>query len=58
MLKIHFVREALSNGSIELIYCPMEQMVADLLTKTISCDQFEAFRLRMGLGDLQSVKPI
>ena len=32
-VKIYFVREALSNGSIELIYFPMEQMVADLLVK-------------------------
>ena len=50
--------EALSNGSIELTYCPTEQMVADLLTKPISRDRFEALCLRMGLGDLQSVKPI
>ena len=42
-VKIHFVREALSNSSIELIYCPTEQMVADLLTKPIciSRDRFD-----------------
>ena len=57
-VKIHFIREALSNGSIELIYCLTEQMVADLLTKPVSRDRFEALRLRMGLGDLQGVKPI
>jgi len=39
-VKIHFVKEALSDGSIELIYCPTEQMVADLLSKPISCDRF------------------
>jgi len=57
-VKIHFVREALSSGSIELIYCPTEQMVANLLIKPMSCDRFEALCLRMGLSDLQSVKPI
>jgi len=45
-VKIHFVREALSNGSTELTYCPTEQMVADLSTKPISCDRFEALPLR------------
>ena len=54
-VKIHFVREALSNGSTELIYCPTEQMVTDLLTKPISHDRFEALRLKVALGDLQSV---
>ena len=49
-VKIHFVREALSNGSIELIYYATEQMVADLLTKPISCDRFEALRPGMGLS--------
>jgi len=31
----------------------MEQMVADLLTKPISRDRFEALSLRMGLGDFK-----
>ena len=53
-VKIHFVREALSNGSIKLTNCPMEQMATALLTKHIFHDQFEALHL----GDLQSVRPI
>jgi len=35
-VKFHFVREALSDGSIKLTYCLTEQMVADVLIKPIS----------------------
>ena len=40
-IKYHYVHEALSNGVIDLAYCPTEQMTADILTKPISCDRFE-----------------
>ena len=40
-LKYHYVREALSNGVIDLAYCPTEQMTADILTKPVSCDRFD-----------------
>ena len=52
-IKFHFVREALSNGCTELIFCPTEQMVADVLTKPLSRDRFERFRLEMGLTQCQ-----
>jgi len=42
-INFHFVREALSNGCIELIYYPTEQMVADVLTKLITCNRFENY---------------
>ena len=48
-IKYHYVREALSNGVIDLAYCPTEQMTADILTKPISHDRFETHRYRMGL---------
>ena len=38
MIKFHFVREAVSDEYIELIYCPTEQMVADVLTKPFTRD--------------------
>ena len=34
-IKFHYVREALYGGVIELVYCPTEQMRADILTKPL-----------------------
>ena len=51
-IKFHYVREALNDGIIELVYCPTDQMTADILTKPLSRDQFEILRLEMGLKNL------
>ena len=42
-IKFHYVREALKDGIIDLIYCPTEQMTADILTKPLAHQQFETF---------------
>ena len=42
-IKFHYVREALVDGIIDLIYCPTEQMTADMLTKPLAHQQFETF---------------
>ena len=57
-IKFHYVREALEDGIIDLIYCPTEQMTADILTKPLARKQFETFRLEMRLKNLPSIKSI
>ena len=47
-IKFHYVCEALENGVIDLIYCPTEQMAADILTKPLTRRCFETLRLEMG----------
>ena len=32
-IKYHFVREMYVKGMIDIVYCPTEDMVADILTK-------------------------
>ncbi len=32
----HFVRKQVENGEVRFEYCPMEHMVADVLTKALS----------------------
>ena len=37
------MREALYDRVVELVYCPTEQMTADILTKPHSCGRFETY---------------
>ena len=57
-IKFHYVREALHNGIIELVYCPTDQMTADILTKSLSHNRFEILPLEMGLKNLPSIMSI
>ena len=45
----HFVREQLHAGDVSLIYCPTDQNVADIFTKALSREKFEAFRHALNL---------
>ena len=55
-IKFYYVREALEDGIINLIYCPTEQMTADILTKPLTCQRLETLRLEMELKNLSSNK--
>ena len=48
-IRYHFVREKMSEGTIELKYCPTEQMLADMLTKGLSQPVFEKLRNETGI---------
>ena len=50
-IKYHYVREALSNGVIDIVYCPTNQTPADILTKSVPRDRFETLRYLIGLED-------
>lgn len=45
-IKIHFhwIRVKLQDGSINIKYCPTEDMLADVLTKSLDKGKLEAFR--------------
>lgn len=45
----HYVREQVTAGNVTLDYVPTEQQVADGLTKALSKDKFEKFRMLIGL---------
>ena len=53
-IRFHFVREALQDGAIDIHYCPTSEMLADLLTKSLSKEWFERLRSAMGM-DIFSV---
>ena len=48
-IKYHFIREQVSNGMIELKYCPTNQMLADMFTKALSREQFSKLRSQAGI---------
>ncbi|MCO5567221.1 hypothetical protein L7F22_020910 [Adiantum nelumboides] len=45
----HYVRERLHAGEITLTYCPTQDNIADLFTKALSQEKFEAFQKALGL---------
>ena len=47
-IKFCYIHEALQDGTIELVYCPSDKMVSDLLTKPLPRGRFKIFDLRWG----------
>ena len=45
----HYVKERLSAGEISLAYVPTQDNLADLFTKAVSREKFEAFHKVLGL---------
>ena len=52
-IKYHFVRDHVNSGNIELKYCPSGDMVADILTKGLSGQNFCKLRGNSGLSNHQ-----
>ena len=48
-IKFHFIRDQVSKGSVQVIYCPFSDMLADALTKGLAKDPFVKLREKIGL---------
>jgi hypothetical protein len=48
-LKYHFTREKQENGEINVVYCPTDKMLADVLTKALDKDRHWACVSGMGM---------
>ena len=48
-IRFHFIRWIVENGSLRLIYCPTEDMVADALTKALPSPKVKHFAKELGL---------
>jgi len=53
-IQLHFVRDHVERGTIELMYCPTEDMVADIMTKALARDRHARL---MGLMGLKNTTP-
>ncbi|KAM0973674.1 hypothetical protein ACFX2C_016966 [Malus domestica] len=54
--RFHFIRDALQDGEIDLLYCKTEEQVADIFTKALSRDRFEFLRQKLGVISAQHLE--
>ena len=55
-IKYHFIHELVSDGTVKLRYCPTEEMIADMLTKSLPHDRFNKLRHMAGVRSMPSCK--
>ena len=48
-INIHFIREQVAKKAVELVYTPIQEQVADGLTKSLPEDRFISFRKAIGV---------
>jgi hypothetical protein len=48
-IRYHFIRYVIDNGTIRLVYCPTQDMVADTLTKALPSVKAKHFAAALGL---------
>lgn len=50
-IKYHFIRDLVEAGKIKLMYCAIENVVADMFTKKFSIRQFEKLQHLIGVTE-------
>ncbi|KAF2345187.1 Ribonuclease H-like domain [Trinorchestia longiramus] len=48
-IKFHYVRDLVRNKKIDLVYCPSNDMLADIFTKGLSAEKFSRLRSKLGV---------
>ena len=48
-IRYHFIKFCIQNSSIDLIYCPTEDMIVDIFTKSLPVIKFKYFTHDLGL---------
>ncbi|CAL9012442.1 unnamed protein product [Prunus brigantina] len=54
--KFHFIREAIQEGVIELLYCKGEEQIADIFTKGLPKDRFSYLRSMLGVKSASTLE--
>lgn len=45
----HFVCESLADGEVQLKFCGTQEMVPDILTKGLTCESKDCFKVKIGV---------
>jgi len=53
-IRYHYVREKALDETIDIQYCPTNDMVADILTKVLTFNKFSKLRELSGVKDLSA----
>jgi hypothetical protein len=48
-IQYHFIREAKNSGTLDLRYCPTQEMSADIFTKALPIKTFERLCVLLGI---------
>ena len=48
-IRYHFIHEAITRNIIEVRYCPMQHMIADIFTKALPIKTFEQLHTLLGI---------
>ena len=51
----HFIRERITTDEIAVVYCPTDEMTADIMTKGLGAVKFKKFRDQLGVLDVSLV---
>jgi len=51
-IRYHFIRWMVDNGTLHLVYCPTDDMIADTLTKALPSAKVKHFAAELGLRPL------
>ena len=52
-IKYLFVCEQVKNKNVEIVYCPTEDMIADMLTKGLSLDKLKKLHEIIGIKEME-----
>ena len=55
-VKVHFLRDHLDKNDVKMLYCPTDDMIADILTKALPTTPHRKFTRLMGLRSLSALK--
>lgn len=53
--RFHFIRHQVNKGKLELVFCPSELQLVDILTKGLRVDRFEELRKQMDVVSFKNL---
>lgn len=54
-IRYHYIKDLVEKKEIELLYCPTQEMLADVLTKPLQVTRFKELRKKIGMRSMADV---